>query len=407
MRKRNMEDACTYLAADHGVDLRPKVSANEDLHAQVGSHLRNLDVSCRKYSSALYTPADWHHANATLAAATTNAQNSALVVDKESRQCMRECACASDNRQKQSTRLLKERAQLVRSVQSDLAKVSWVCREEEEQLEGQRQRALRSLAALTRPTLVNAECLERRRNRLERDLVADDLHHQLNQETEAIEEARRCISEAASEAATRLAGLRKAREQVERDWAAKQRAATLETQCIGLKIGRLCPAATHPPFQQVEVESWSSASDQTIGEAESQVAASTELRSRIDEALTAAARRLRTQADAVDDALERRVAQVEHSRVALENQIDQVVRGVVEMERLQTDLRRAGFNNGLPLRVAQQRLQTRKARPQPAENCTDLPQSGLLAEVAGSEGAAQQLEAAEAAAEARLAELLR
>jgi Tektin family len=54
----------------------------------------------------------------------------------------------------------------------------------------------------------------------------------------------------------------------------------------------------------------------------------------------------------------------------------QILNRIIDTERLIADLRRAAFNNGIPLRVAQQRLQIRKARPQPNENCSDPPQHG-------------------------------
>jgi Tektin family len=100
--------------------------------------------------------------------------------DRDSRWCVAECAKTSDVNQRSSTRLLSERAQQIRGVHADLAKVSWMCREEEEHLETQRQRVKRSIAALTPPALINTECLNRRRCRLEQDLVNDDVELELH-----------------------------------------------------------------------------------------------------------------------------------------------------------------------------------------------------------------------------------
>ncbi|XP_059468987.1 tektin-4-like [Neocloeon triangulifer] len=411
----NKEAACHYTAGNDDpstVDFKPKIVANVDLQAQVPTHIANYDTAARKYALCRYTPAEWASANADLCSRSTDAQLAALATNRDCRQCMTECASRSDTDQKTNSRLLSARAQEIRSVLCDLSKVCWMCREEEEHLETQRQRVKRSIVALTTPALINAECLERRQNRLEQDLVADEVQEQLHQESCLIDSTRSMLQNLSAETWSQLCSLRNGRDLTEQDWSNKIKAGHLETECLLINTARcdaarLCPSATHLPFQQVDPLQWEQFSKENMAHVERQMAASATLRRDIEKILTTVARNLRSQADSVENALEKRISEIEECRIALEHQLDLVLQRIVDTEKLIADLQKASFNNGIPLRVAQQRLQIRKARPQPTENCDDPPQYGLLSEVQQSDGSSGRLQTSLEEAHKRLLELIK
>ncbi|KAF4531936.1 hypothetical protein B566_EDAN006628 [Ephemera danica] len=123
------------------------------------------------------------------------------------------------------------------------------------------------------------------------------------------------------------------------------------------------------------------------------------MRDDVEKLITSAARALRNQANAVEAALERRIAETDECLHSLEDHLNQT-------ERLMSELRLAIANHGIPLRVAHTRLDTRLQRPG-VECCRDEPQHGLLNEVRRVEDTLSALRTRHAEAECSLAELVR
>jgi Tektin family len=76
--------------------------------------------------------------------------------------------------------------------------------------------------------------------------------------------------------------------------------------------------------RQVEPSQWEQFSKDNAALVEQEMASSSKLRSDTEQILTAAARQLRSQADSVENALERRIVELQESRQSLEAQLNQV-----------------------------------------------------------------------------------
>jgi len=76
--------------------------------------------------------------------------------------------------------------------------------------------------------------------------------------------------------------------------------------------------------RQVEPSQWEQFSEENAALVRREMAASEKLRSAADQILTLTARDLRSQADSVENALEKRIAELHESRQTLEAQLDQV-----------------------------------------------------------------------------------
>lgn len=103
-------------------------------------------------------------------------------------------------------------------------------------------------------------------------------------------------------------------------------------------------------------------------------------RGTLDAILINAARDLRTQADRVELALNKRVACNEEVVRKLENELKQLLRQLADVEDLINALRNAIRRMDIPMKKAQTRLDNRLLRPR-VENCRDAPHFGLIDEV--------------------------
>jgi tektin-4 len=77
--------------------------------------------------------------------------------------------------------------------------------------------------------------------------------------------------------------------------------------------------------RQVEPSQWEQFSKDNAALVEQEMVSSSKLRSDTEQILTLAARHLRSQADSVENALERRIVELQESRQSLEAQLNQVI----------------------------------------------------------------------------------
>ncbi len=113
---------------------------------------------------------------------------------------------------------------------------------------------------------------------------------------------------------------------------------------------------------------------------------------------------MREQADRVEDAVSRRVAETEEATRALEVELKETVEEIATLESVIASLKETHWEKQKPLKVAQTRLGNRHMRPN-VEMCRDEPSYRLVDEVDELEQSVQRIELKTEEAEDRLRDL--
>ena len=155
---------------------------------------------------------------------------------------------------------------------------------------------------------------------------------------------------------------------------------------------------------EADPKSWLEFSQANLRRSEQEREASVRLRGRIGGTLSQISADMREQADRVEDALSRRVAETEEAERALESELKDTVEEITTLETSIAALKETHWEKQKPLKVAQTRLSNRHQRPN-VEMCRDEPAYRLVDEVDELEISVRRLELKTEEAEDRLRDL--
>lgn len=133
--------------------------------------------------------------------------------------------------------------------------------------------------------------------------------------------------------------------------------------------------------RQSSPEYWEHFTRDTLNVCETSRQKSIALRQTLDAILLNSTRDLRTQADVVERALNKRVICMDEVRQRLENDLKACLRRLADTETQIDKLEVAIKSMDAAMKVAQTRLDNRHNRRLRVENCRDKPQEGLIDEV--------------------------
>lgn len=172
------------------------------------------------------------------------------------------------------------------------------------------------------------ECLDRRCSRPDTELVRDVPEEELIKEVAMISEINDLFQRTLNDISQQQIENRTARERLEYDWSDKKDASEITSRNCALNNTSTTvlfkPGATRYMDEQSTEKYWEHFSMETLEECERTRQKSVTLRGTLDAILTNAARDLRAQADAVERAMNARIACMEEIRVKLENDLNDV-----------------------------------------------------------------------------------
>jgi len=289
--------------------------------------------------------------------------------------------------QRISTERLKRRGKDIYYWMKELERVITDMREETRLLEQMRIRTENSIRATADLILhIVNECLRRRLSRIGIDLTRDDVEEELQKERDLVLKAQMRLEEFAAQIRDQIGKNRASKERLEREWSDKQQSFRIDDSNSRLKPDNptLLNYAGVARFQEgmTPIREWEEMTQRNMEEAERERVSSCKLRQLVPELLKSIACKLRAQADNVESAMSRRIAETQAQKARLEHQLKLVLDEMVKAEKAIEDIKRAmkGEPINSALKLAQTRLYNRTFRPN-VELTRDCPQFALIEEV--------------------------
>ncbi|KAG7207979.1 hypothetical protein KM043_009559 [Ampulex compressa] len=337
-----------------------------------------------RYSVTRSGPSRWRAQNLEAFQEADEKINYARLVSSDAKYCVQKAYKETDKTQFESTDHLRTRANTVAHWKEELSNAILDITKEIEFLEAERRRVKQSLSVLTIPKSIAGEFLQLRSNRLEKDLVRDDVEEELTKEIALCSEIQDVLDGTRQQIETQLMELKAAKERMENDWTDKIDAYTIDSQCMKLTnastITLWRPGATRFPADQSTPSSYEHFTRESLASAVSARQRSVDLRSTLNAIYTNSIKDLRDQATRVDVALEEKIKLTEEVCQRLERKLLECLNELASTEKLIEELRDSTKGLDSAMKVAQTRLSERLLRRN-VESCRDIPQYALVDEV--------------------------
>jgi len=289
--------------------------------------------------------------------------------------------------QKISTERLKRRSKDIYYWLKEVERMVLDMREETRLLEELRIRVENSIRATADLILhIVNECLRRRLSRIGIDLTRDDVEEELQKERDMVLRAQQRLEDMANQVRDQIGKDRAAKERLERDWSDKMQAFRIDDLAGRLKPDNptLLNYNGVARFQEgmTTIQEWEEFTQRNMEEAERERCASCKMRQLVPELLKSLACKMRAQADNVESAISRRIAETESQKARLMHQLKLILDEMVKAERAIESIKAALKGDPIEsaLKLAQTRLYNRTFRPN-VELTRDCPQYGLIEEV--------------------------
>ncbi|KAJ6649600.1 Tektin-4 [Pseudolycoriella hygida] len=338
-----------------------------------------------RYSITRFSTDEWKMRNLNLINKANDSLNQSLKTENDGKNVMSRTFSITDQAQEDNTKRLTNRTSDINICKNTLERAIGAQVDEITLLEDQRHRLKRSLAVLGMPERIAKECLDRRCGRSDTELVRDIPEEELVKEIALIAEIKNLLEKTLKDVEEQQIANRAARERLEFDWSDKKDAAEIDALNAGLNNKSTTilfkPGATRFLNEQSTEQYWKHFTEQNLEQCETSRQKSILLRQTLNAILMNAARDLRTQADAVERALQDRITATEVIREKLENDLTDVLRRLAETEKLIDSLADGMKSLDHCMKTAQTRLDNRNQYRYNVENCRDRSQYALVEEV--------------------------
>ncbi|MPC16110.1 Tektin-4 [Portunus trituberculatus] len=241
-----------------------------------------------------------------------------------------------------------------------------------------------ALFALELPERNNEECIHIRRFRYGVDRTRDPVVFALDKEKETLRTGRSLLTQTLKETEAQISRLLEVKRLLEHDWSDKQEAFQLDHFAAKLANDRVkaqFKAVSAALNEGVSVpDTWSLRSKEHLDVCRREITTGSQLRGAADQALRDVARDAEDTAEAVDVALNIRIAELNEAKGRLTEKDGMLRQEIAQEEVSIASLRQALQDKESPLQVAQSRHWTRSFRPG-ADRCLDQPHYRLKDEL--------------------------
>eukprot|EP00041_Stephanoeca_diplocostata_P035788 m.1274901 g.1274901 ORF g.1274901 m.1274901 type:complete len:397 (-) comp24759_c0_seq5:212-1402(-) len=269
-------------------------------------------------------------------------------------------------------------------------------------LEEHKDKTTKALQSTELPLEISTQCQQWRDGRIGKDLVDDDVDAELAKEQQLLRSIRQALQQSVRDCEGQLRLLRAAKYKIDADIQDKETAEGIDMSCASLNTTHrdITRNNTWTPddHEGMEPHEWDAFTLENIAQATRERESSVLLRSTIDTLLQKHADEQLTQANAVDDAFNRRIAEISSAKHAFETSLSETRTELEELGQSLAGMDRAISDNDAPLKLAETRLERRRARPN-VELVRDPVHHELVAEVQQILAANEQLKGTKAAAE--------
>ncbi|XP_014250312.1 tektin-4 [Cimex lectularius] len=363
------------------------------------------------YSTTRYSEGEWRKHNEEVLCSSADDLHRVNMAEFNSRRGLACIAATADKNQYLNTVRIGERTHEILRWKNEVEREIYAFIEEVKLLEQKRRQARQAGGVLELVRSISSECLERRACRDGHDLMRDTVEEELIKERALVYEVGGLIERTLKQINEQQIRNKSIKEHLEGDWSDKKEAYEIEAQNMGLRTGNITvlfkPASTRFPANQSTPLGWESATKELLMVAEAVRAQSCELRALLDgPILQDCIKDLRAQADRVDAALAKGIADTQNCIKAMEAELEVVVRRNAESEKLILDLQYGIRGLDEAMKTAQTRLDYLQRRPR-CENTRDKAQFGLVDEVKNLAEQTSALKGQLAEAEEALLNLIR
>jgi len=383
-----MAAPATATLASREVPPDPPAAAqnpNPDLEVTyTGNTGNDMGISTMGFRSGKYNPSEWNETNYAKYYQSFVDRDNAERAIHESKRVIKETTETTNKTQAEATKKLAEKAKDIDFWKFELNREIQDVIDETELLLAQKKRLENALRATEIPLHIATDNLNCRQRRSGVDLVQDDAEISLLKEVEIINNVQDLLKNTINQTEKQIRLNRDAKQNLEMDWSDKK-----ENLEIDSKSGALRNHHTNKQFHdgaakfeeiQSTPESWAQFTHDNIARAEHERMASIQLRTLVDNVLEDTSRDMTEQATQVDQALTRRLVEMDDAKTKLEENLTKVVKQIRDQEANMASLEEALRAKEDPLKVAQTRLYNRTYRPG-VEMCRDPAQYHLVGEV--------------------------
>ncbi|KAK9507778.1 hypothetical protein O3M35_007557 [Rhynocoris fuscipes] len=337
------------------------------------------------YSTTRYSEAEWRKHNEEVLCSSADDLHRVNMAEYNSRRGLKCTANLADKVQTENTRRLAERSNELLRWKGEVERSIQAMTEEIRLLEMQRRRTKQAKTVLGLVYSISSECLARRAMREGYDLARDATEEELIKEAALINEVGGLYDRTLVRIQEQLVRNNAMKLRLESDWSDKKETYEFLSTNLVLKNNSptilFKPAATRFAENQSSPESWEKSTKELLLTADAVMNQSCELRALLNgPILEDCVRDLKAQAEKVDTALAKGIADTENCITAMSGELEVIARRNAECEKLQADLSNGIRGLDKAIKVAQTRLDNLNQRPR-TENCRDKAQFGLIEEV--------------------------
>jgi len=341
-----------------------------------------------------FTVEEWHASNSAKLSRAEAQRASAKNLIAKTQQIINERQDQTDRGQRDVEQKLNLRIDNVKFWHSELSRQLTALNNETAQLDAYKRRLENAVAGCTQPLNAAHSCLGNRTNRINIDLVHDDVQKELQCEVQVVNGVCAMLKRALEQVVEQIRLNRSSSFHLSADLKDKDITLNVDSEALSKnngmiaqeiesKLSELCLARQTSNVPKIKSSwttpgDWQAYSQQGIAKAEEELQHSLRLRAAVDEILTASTEDLRKQKVATDNALRQRIEDVTLAKNNLEKERQDVNTHINSVCGQISETEKAIAAKNAPKTVAESRTKSRAtSRPAPVELCRDAVQYRL------------------------------
>lgn len=341
-----------------------------------------------------FTVQEWHDSNHAKLTRAEVQRASAKDLIAQTQQIICERQDQTDRGQRDVENKLNLRIDSVKFWHSELSRQLNTLNNETAELDAYKRRLQNAVAGCTQPLNAANGCLENRSNRVNIDLVHDDVQRELLTEVQVVNGVSAMLQRALEQVIEQIRLNRSAAYHLSADLKDKDTTLGVDNEALGKnnsnimkdinsKLSEMCLARQQSNVPRIKSNwitpgDWQSYSEQGIAKAEEELQHSLRLRAAVDEILSASTEDLQKQKVATDNALRQRIEDVTLAKDNLEKEKSDVNDQINAICGQISETELAIASKNAPKSVAENRTKSRAtSRPAPVELCRDAVQYRL------------------------------
>jgi len=347
-----------------------------------------------------FTVEEWHASNSAKLNRAEFQRNNAKNLIEQTQQIIAERQEQTEKGQRDVEQRLGQRIDSVKFWHSELSRQLTALNNETAQLDAYKRRLEAAVAGCKQPLDAAEQCLHNRSNRVNIDLVHDNVQKQLLTEVQVVNGVSAMLSRALEQVIEQIRCNRSSAYHLSADLKDKDQTLTIDNEALSQnnlsvqavnrierRLSELTLARQQSSVPKINTTwttpgDWQAYSENGIAKAEEELQHSLRLRSAVDEIISCGTEDLRKQKTATDNALRQRLEDVNLAKSNLEGERSEILEQINQICGQISSTESAIKAKNAPKSVAEERTRSRATnRPAPVELCRDAVQYRLMDEL--------------------------